>query len=103
MSEQQPLCSSPLFLHLFTLCTNCGDCPEGRPTVMDPLCADESYKSNVGTKLVSRARSKKEKKKKTMRKVFVSSQFCLGLFQRVKATGSVLVIIHLNKYQDFVM
>ena len=62
MGEQQPLCSSPLFLHLFKLCTNCGDCPEGRPTVMDSLCADKSYKSNVGTRLVSRARSKKEKK-----------------------------------------
>ena len=84
MSEQQPLCSSPLFLHLFKLCTNCGDCPEGRSTVRDSLCADKIYMSNVGTRLVSRARSKKEK---TMRKVFASSPFCVGLFQRVKATG----------------
>ena len=37
---------------------------------MDPLCADESYKSNVGTKLVSRARSKKEKKKEDNEKSF---------------------------------
>lgn len=49
----QPLGWAPFLLRLFRLCTNCGDGPEGGPTVRDSLLADESYKA--GNRLIRRA------------------------------------------------
>lgn len=55
------LCWATLLLHLFTLYTNYGDCPEGGPAVGDSLHADQRYKNNATARLTRKVRSEKKK------------------------------------------